>query len=154
MLKRLSLLAALAIVLAMAVAPAPAQADEGDRSTTKAMSNMTFSVGGVVRSELRNGSVVFWKNIIDGSRWIVVKAQIRDRSTDGWCAKARYLSGWGPDAWGTECNAVWKNFNATLSDGECLCGHFVEVTLGRGSSSSKSFHDGKSYQKVSAPSGW
>jgi hypothetical protein len=118
------------------------------------MSNMTFSVGGVVRAELRNGSVTFWKNIIDGSRWIVVTAQIRDRSTDGWCAKARYSSGWSPDAWSSECNAVWKNFPATLNDAACTCGHYVEVTLGRGSSSGTSFHDSYRYQKVSAPSGW
>lgn len=142
------------VTLGLTTAPAaPAQADPGDRSTTVAMANMTFSVGGVVRSELRDGSATFWKNIIDGGRWIVVKAQIRDRSTDGSCAKARYSSGWS-DAWGFECMAVWKNFSATLEDGLCTCGSAVEVTLGRGTSSGTSFRDGYTYQKVSAPSGW
>ena len=135
------------------LAPTPAQAGNGDVSSTATVSSMSFSAGGVVRSELRNATITFWKNTLDGSYWITVTAQIRDRSTDGWCAKARYSSGWATP-WGYECNAVWKTFSATLADAPCTCGHSLDLYLGRGSSSGTTFADSYTFRRVNAPSGW
>ena len=143
-----------AILLALVVSPTAAHATNGDTSYTVSVGSMTFKTSdGVVRSEMRNIKVVFWKNTLDGSYWQVVTGQLRDRSSDGYCAKARYSSGWGSLPIGTECNAVWVNFNKTMSDSACSCGHSLEIVLWRGSSNT--FPSGPyAYKKASAPSGW
>ena len=155
MLKRLAVVfAAIATMLAtLFVAATPSHAANGDVKATRSIPNMTYVYGGVARSELRNGTVTFWKNTLDGAYWAVVKAEIRDRSADGYCAKAVYDLG-DDSGWGSECNAVWKPFNATLEDLSCECSQSALVTLGRGSSTGATFAGNYISSRIYPPTGW
>ena len=156
MLKRLAVVfVAIATMLAtLLVAAAPVHAANGEVKVTKSIPNLTFYVGGVARSELRNGTVTFWKNTIDGGYWAVVKAEIRDRSSDGYCAKAAYSMGYA-SAWGYECNAEWKPFNATLDESGYDRAQTVVINLGRGSTTGTVFAGGLSTgAPIYAPAGW
>jgi hypothetical protein len=155
MLKRLAVvLAGTAAMLAtLFMAATPSHADVGDVTAVRSIPNMTYVYNGVVRSELRNGTVTFTKNTLDGAYWAVVRAEIRDRSTDGYCAKAIYHLG-DDSAWGSECNAVWKPFNATLEDLSCECSQKVLVSLGRGSSTGATFAGNYITSTIYPPTGW
>jgi hypothetical protein len=148
--------ALLATALGLLISPSPAHASNGDVSYTYNVGYIAFKTDGVLRAEMQNVKVVFWKNTIDGAYWEVVTGQLRDHSTDGFCAKSRYQNGDGVNSYGTECHAVWTGINRTLSDSHCTCGESVEIKVYRNTSGNNSFRSGESpgYGHAQTPAGW
>lgn len=109
---------ALAAMLTGASAwPTAAVADDGIR--TKAVTCESLWVNdsaGVTHARLRNCTVTWGKDIIDGTYWQTVKFQLLDSRTDGVCAKALViLSPNGTSAASSECNGVWTTKTANFS---------------------------------------
>ncbi|MFG2039031.1 hypothetical protein [Dactylosporangium sp. NPDC048998] len=157
MVKKIAVVAValLATALGLLISPSPAHATNGDVTYTVNVGYIAFKTAdGVLRAEMQNVKVVFWKNTIDGVYWEVVTGQLRDRSTDGYCAKSRYLG--GTTYYGTECSGVWKDIDATLSDVHCTCGESVEVKVYRNTSGNNNFISGESagYGIARTPSNW
>jgi len=144
-------------VSAVFVTATPALA--ADESYTRTIPGFTFTYGGAIRAEAGTTTVTFWRNVATDHYWMTYSTKIRDRSTDGYCARANFISigNWLEDS-GYECNAVWKNYSGTFSDCTTVDCHSFGIQLGRGSSSSTEFHDlpptGLAIRQVSARSGW
>lgn len=101
---------ALATTLAGAVvAPSTAAADTGTRTQTVSCGSLYVNdSSGVTRARLRNCTVTWGKNIIDGSYWQTVKFELYDARTDGVCARSNVIvSPSGASAQASECNGVW-----------------------------------------------
>jgi hypothetical protein len=125
----------------------------GTTSTAVPFGSMNFYAGGVLRAQLRNGVATWYKDRVDGAMWVTVTSQIRDHSTDGYCAKVRYL---GDTTWyGTECDAVWRTRTGTIGWGGCSGCEFIEVILYRDYSNRNQYTGtGNAYKKVIAPPGF
>ncbi|MET7717219.1 hypothetical protein [Streptomyces sp. NPDC005407] len=126
--------------------PAAAVADDGDRTQTVSCGTLeSKDSSGVVHAKIRNCTVTWGKNIIDGSYWQTVKFQLLDSRTDGVCARARVAGEHGSKDF-SECNGVWTtktaNFSGRTSD------IFISIGYGRNA------WDLTHYKAVLAPSGF
>jgi len=151
-----ALLAALTVTFGIVVAT-PTAAFAADQSSTVVLSGFTFSYSGAIRSEAGATTVTFWRNVATDHYWMTYSTKIRDRSTDGYCAKALFRSnGMNASTWGSECNAVWKTYSGTFSDCYDIlvnC-HSFSIQLGRGTQNGTSFQDGIVGKTAYAPTGW
>ena len=156
-----SRIAAMLTVLAVAVgvvAATPTAAYAADQSYTVTLSGFTMkSWDGVIRSEAGTTTVTFWRNLAQDHYWMTYSTKIRDRSTDGFCAKAEFRSnGTLASTWGYECNAVWKTYSGAFSDCYDLainC-HSFDILLGRGHQSGTEFDNDIYYKTAYAPADW
>lgn len=108
-------LAAIVAAAAVLSAAGPARADNGDRNTDTTCGGVTAwqsPATGTPHAQLRFCNVHWFHNIIDNTYSQTVKFEFRDSLTDGRCANARIDPG-GFNY--SECNAVWKPVNRTLS---------------------------------------
>ncbi|MDQ0938849.1 hypothetical protein [Streptomyces sp. V1I1] len=126
--------------------PAAAVADDGDRRQTVSCGTLeSKDSSGVVHAKIRNCTVTWGKNIIDGSYWQTVKFQLLDSRTDGVCARARVAGEHGSKDF-SECNGVWTtktaNFSGRTSD--------IFISIGYGHNAWDLTH----YKAVLAPSGF
>ncbi|MET7622462.1 hypothetical protein [Streptomyces sp. NPDC005408] len=130
-----------------AVAPTTAVADDGNRTQTVSCGTLeSKDSNGVVRAKIRNCTVTWGKNIIDGSYWQTVKFQLLDSRTDGVCAQARVYGSWYKDF--SECKGVWTTKTANLS------GRTSEIEIFIGYARSAIEMNWKDHKSMFAPSGF
>ncbi|MFF3691404.1 hypothetical protein [Streptomyces sp. NPDC002187] len=144
-------LAASALTLAVGISgvlllPTAAAADDGDRTQTVSCGTLeSKDSSGIIHAKIRNCTVTWGKNIIDGSYWQTVKFQLLDSRTDGVCARSRVAGEHGVRDF-SECNGVWTtktaNFSGRTSD--------IFISIGYGRSAGDLTH----YKGMIAPSGY
>ena len=131
----------------------PASASTGIMSTTVYLKDMNFSYGGVVRAELHNVKAVFTKDTTDPSfHEVTISGQLKDASTDGYCAKTRFL---GDNSWKVfeECNGSWKTVSYSLY--QSAAGDRSEIIVYREPAGDFTYSGGPQvYQAVYPPAGY
>jgi hypothetical protein len=143
-----SVLTLAATLTGAAVAPTAAVADDGDRRQTVSCESLWVNdAAGVTHARLRDCTVTWGKNILDGSYWQTVKFQLLDSRTDGVCAKARAISSeTGASTLSSECNGDWTTKTANLSGRTTNI--FIRIAYGTNSTY------GNVYTNVTPPSGF
>ncbi|WP_406002845.1 hypothetical protein [Streptomyces sp. NBC_00829] len=135
-----------AVGIGGALLPAAAAADDGDRTQTVSCGTLeSTDSGGVVHAKIRNCSVTWGKNVLDGAYWQTVKFQLLDSRTDGVCARARVAGEQGSKDF-SECNGVWTTKTATFGGRTSV----IFISIGYGRSASDLTH----YKGMFAPSGF
>jgi len=112
-------MALLAAGLAIAVgSPTAAYAsDNGDRSITTSCGSFQSPPTGTAHAKIRNCSITWKKNILDGTYRQTVTFQLIDALTDGYCAQSlvQAANASYQQVYASECNGVWTTKTANLS---------------------------------------
>jgi len=115
----IALVAGAGLLLGTATA---AQAGNGDHTSTVSCGSYQSPPSGTAHARIRNCSVTFGKNTIDGTYWQTANFQLLDSLTDGYCARSFSSGGSeGKQINQSECNGVWTSKSATFNGRSPRC---------------------------------